>query len=333
MLETVVNTTPRENTPENTRENTPENTGVEAHARSSQSPTATMGPARARDAVLLLLIVRLRIASIQQLAAAVFPNVSAVVARRRLRALQHGGWLRTWDRPVARGGAPRYVYPTAKALKWAYGRLEELARGTAAETVVLRMIPASTKRLVQLEAGAEPQWFAHQDEINRLLLARAAVAGPTLVWASSWDCPLPDQLNGLKAPQPDYVLVTQGGDEGPLLIFGEHDRATEPTARWAEKLAAYVAARELSESHFGHAAFLLDITVSDPIRRAPLRRIRELANVVREAGCEHFVRLTLAGWLHALPNGRIWFAGGDRPSHDNLQPTSHPNLSSGPSGV
>jgi hypothetical protein len=226
-LETVENLSPIENTPGNSRENTSVTTasdGEEVGALGHLVPLM-VGPARARDATVLLLIVRLRIASIQQLANAAFPNVSVVVARRRLRALHDQGWIRVWDRPVASGGAPRYVYPTAKALRWAYPRLLELARGTPSEQIVRLMIPDSTKRLVQLEAGSEPQWFAHQDEINRLLLARSAAAGEDLLWASSWDCPFPDRLNGLKAPQPDYVLITIHGSKA-LLTFGEHDRAT-----------------------------------------------------------------------------------------------------------
>jgi hypothetical protein len=325
-FETVVNLSPTENTSENSRENT-RATGAsdgEVGALRHLIPL-TVGPARARDATLLLLIVRLRIASIQQLANAAFPDVSVVVARRRLRALHDHGWIRVWDRPVASGGAPRYVYPTAKALRWAYPRLLELARGTPAEQIVRLMIPDSAKRLVQLEAGLEPQWFAHQDEINRLLLARLRAAGEDLLWASAWDCPFPDRLNGLKAPQPDYVLVTIH-DGKALLTFGEHDRATEPMGRWMEKLAAYAAAREAGEDLFGHAEFTIDVTVTDPLRRAPHRRAREIVNTVQAAGCHGFVRVTLAGWAHAFPHGRIWFGGGNAPLHDALKPDAHANV-------
>lgn len=325
-LETVENLSPIENTLGNSRENTSAALASEREA-GTRSPLIplTLGPTRARDATLLLLIVRLRIASIQQLANAVFPNVSVVVARRRLRALHHQGWIRVWDRPVANGGAPRYVYPTAKALRWAYPRLLELARATPAEQIVRLMIPDSTKRLMQLEAGSEPQWFAHQDEINRLLLARSSADGEDLLWASSWDCPFPDRLNGLKAPQPDYVLITIHGGNA-LLTFGEHDRATEPMARWMEKLAAYAAAREVAEDLLGHAEFTIDVTVTDPLRRAPLRRVREIVDTVRVAECQRYVRITLGGWACAFPHGRIWFASGDAPAHDSLTPDAHASL-------
>jgi hypothetical protein len=319
MLGTVCNDAPLENTPENTRKNT---TSPAAVAVSLAANAA--GPARARDAALLLVIVQLRIASIQQLAKALFPNVSIVVARRRIRALQRDGWVRTWDRPVPSGGAPRYVYPTPKALQWAFPRLVELVRDGAAERLVSLMIPDSTKRLTQLGDGAEPQWFAHQDEINRLVLARVHAAGGRIVWSSAWDCPFPDRLNGFKAPQPDYVLVTQHEEGAHVLLFGEHDRASEPIARWGEKLAAYAAAHELSEQLFG-APFTVEVSVVDPVGRRPLKRLEAIAEAVRDAGCSRFVRLTLAGWLHALPHEAIWFSEGAVPSHGSLNPREHSN--------
>ncbi len=323
-LETVANISPLENTRQNPRENTGTTAaGKRRIGTPSRFVTDTIGPPLPRDAALLLLIVRLRIASIQQLAQAAFSSVSIVVARRRLRALQHDGWIRAWDRRVASGGAPRYVYPTPKALGWAYPRLMELTRGTAAEQLVRLMIPDSIKRLAQLEERSEPQWFAHQDEINRLVLSRLRVAGHELLWASSWDCPFPDQLNGLKAPQPDYVLVTLRDGRPPLLTFGEHDRATEPMTRWLEKLAAYAAAREMSEEFFGHAEFTIEVTVTDPLRRSPHRRVREILDAVRASECHGFVRVTLAGWAHAFPAGHIWFSAKNAPAHDALNPAAH----------
>lgn len=322
-LDTVANSSPPENTSENTSENTA--TLIPDDLGNKPSFAYSGGPARVRDAALLLLIVQLRIASIQQLAAAVFPNVSVVVARRRIRALQRDGWIRAWDRPVPNGGAPRYVYPTARALRWAFLQLLELARGGGAETVVRLMLPDSTKRLAQLADGGEPQWFAHQDEINRLVLARRQAAGERIVWSSSWDCPFPDRLNGLKAPQPDYVFVTNDERGVPALIFGEHDRATEPIARWSEKLAAYSAAHEVSAELFGHARFLVDVSVTDPVGRNPLKRVRAIAEAARDAGCQAFVRLTLAGWLHAHPEESIWFSGDAVPETPSLNPRHHTN--------
>lgn len=322
----MLGTVGRDSPVENTRENTPGNIPT-PQATDLSFAAGAAGPARARDAALLFRIVQLRIASIQQLAKAMFPNVSIVVARRRIRALQRDGWVRTWDRPVPSGGAPRYVYPTPRALQWAFPRLVELVRDGAAERLIRLMIPDSTKRLTQLGDGAEPQWFAHQDEINRLVLARVHAAGERVVWSSAWDCPFPDRLNGLKAPQPDYVLVTPHEDGAHVLLFGEHDRASEPLARWGEKLAAYAAAYELSEELFGYASFTVDVSVVDPVGRRPLKRLKAIADGVREAGCSRFVRLTLAGWLHALPHEAIWFSDGAVPNHGSMNPREHSNTS------
>ncbi len=326
MFGTVGTFSPVENTSGNTRENTRGTLATDA-LDGVRAPLLadSVGPPRARDATLLLLIVRLRLASIQQLWRAAFPDVSIVVARRRLRALTRDGWLNVWDRPATRGGAPRYVYPTTKALRWAYARLAADVSGTPAERVVQLMIPQSAKRLARLESGTVPQWFAHQDEINQLLIARLRATGDSVLWSSSWDCPFPDQLNGLKAPQPDFVVVTMRGGKAHL-TFGEHDRATEPAWRWMEKLAAYAAARKVSAALFGHGEFVVEVTVADSHRRLPHVRVRELVAAVRTSACQSFVRVTLAGWAHAFPAGRIWFAGGDLPQHDSLRPVDHANL-------
>jgi hypothetical protein len=323
---TVGTLSPVENTPGNTCENTRGTLATAAPAGVRAPLLAdSIGPPRARDAALLLLIVRLRLASIQQLWRAALPDVSIVIARRRLRALTRDGWLNVWDRPVMSGGAPRYVYPTTKALRWAYARLAADASGTPAERLVQLMIPQSAKRLAHLESGTVPQWFAHQDEINQLLIARLRALGDAVLWSSSWDCPFPDQLNGLKAPQPDFVVVTMHGRVAHL-TFGEHDRATEPLERWMAKLAAYAAAREVSSALFGHAEFIVEVTVADPHRRLPHVRVRELVEAIRTSGCQRFIRVTLAGWAHAFPTGRIWFAGGDLPLHDSLRPVDHVNV-------
>jgi hypothetical protein len=270
------------------------------------------GPHLRRDAAALFAIVRLRIVSISQIAPLVFPGASIVVARRRLRRLRERGWLATWDRPSRSGAATRYLYPTKKALRWAYRHALQTAQGTPAATVVRLMLPTSTRRLLTLTPREEPLWLPHQDEVNKLVISRALALGDRALWWSTWDCPFPDRLNGLKAPQPDYVVVAME-DGVPRLIFGEHDRNTEDRRRWMEKIAAYAAAREMCQTLFGVATFTVDVTVSDPVTRRPIHRVQFLTRLARESAAATYMRFALAGWTHAYPWDAVRFIGGAIP--------------------
>lgn len=311
-------------TVENTQavENTLENTRVQAVRTVRNTPLVPLpelentaredggsGPNLSRDAAALFAIVRLRIVSISQIAPLAFPGASVVVARRRLRRLRESGWLATWDRPSRSGAATRYVYPTKKALRWAYRHALQTTQGTPAAMVVRLMVPTCTRRLHTLTPREEPLWFPHQDEVNKLVISRTCALGERALWSSTWDCPFPDRLNGLKAPQPDYVLVVM--DEGvPRLIFGEHDRNTEDRRRWMEKIAAYAAAGAVCQTLFGFATFSVEVTVSDPVMRQPLNRIHVLTRWACEAGAAAYVHFFLAGWAHAYPHEAVWFTRG-----------------------
>jgi hypothetical protein len=329
-FDTVENTRPVENTLENTRGQVVRPVGytpflppfeVEKTAREEGGS----GPHLRRDAAALFLIVRLRIASISQIAPLAFPGASVVVARRRLRRLREGGWLATWDRPSRFGAPTRYVYATKKALRWAYRQALQTVSGTPAATVVRLMLPTSTRRLLSLTPREEPLWFPHQDEVNKLVISRVLALGDRAPWWSTWDCPFPDRLNGLKAPQPDYVLVVIEDGE-PRLIFGEHDRNTEDRRRWMDKIAAYAAAREVCQALFGFATFTVEGTVSDPVTRQPMDRIHALTRYARESGAAAYVRFALAGWAHAFPEDAVWAHMRDSrtPGAPHVQP--QPNL-------
>jgi hypothetical protein len=328
---TVENGVPIENTQENSSKRSNDGAVRYTRSRNADRKENTVGshggegPTLARDAAALLLIVRLRIVSISQIAPLAFPGASIVVARRRLRHLREAGFLSTWDRPSRSGAATRYVYPTKKALLWSYRHLLQSVRDTQAEKLVTLMMPVSTRRLVALPSRSEPLWFAHQDEINKLVLRRVEALGPHVVWWSTWDCPFPDRLNGLKAPQPDYILLISRAD-GLHLVFGEHDRNTEDRQRWMAKLGAYAAARVNAREHFGLETFTIDITVSDPVARRPLDRIHGLVQAVQESSAASYVRLSLAGWAHATPEEAVWFAGGEKPTSTNLARETHTNL-------
>ena len=321
-FETVENTPSVENVFQNTPigpiENTPsvENTpggGGDPPQHLRPASNALAGPPVARDAAALETIVRLRFASMRQIAACAYPGPNVVVARRRPRNLRESGWITFWDRPSRRGAPTRYAIPTRRALEWAYARVADETKDAPHAQLIQRMLPARGRRLAQLTEGDVPQWFAHQEEINRLLLAVARAEGDRLVWFSSWDCPFPDRLNGVKAPQPDYVLVRNMG-AGSAVTFGEHDRATEHLAVWANKIAAYSIAQEFAREWLGLACFTVDVSVLDPSPRDPMLRLRELIEVARLANATAFMRFTLAGWLHARAGSPVWFADGATPT-------------------
>lgn len=276
----------------------------------------------ARDAETLHLIVRLRLASMQQVAALAFAGRSLTVARRRLRSLKKRGWITFWDRPSVAGAPIRYAVPTPYALAQALVTFKELAADVAFGPLLRRMLPSHARRLSEMEDGIVPSWLPHQDEINRLLVAIATAEGDRLVWYSSWDCPFPDRVNGLKAPQPDYVLV-RTTSAGIAVTFGEHDRATEPLASWPEKIAAYAVALELAREWLGIEAFTVDVTVVDPSPRDPMVRLRELIELARVSGAASFMRFTLGGWLHAFPGEAVWFANGTVPANDSRGRRDH----------
>lgn len=190
------------------------------------------------------------------------------------------------------------------------------------------MLPQTTKRALRLEGrGAAPNWFAHQAEVNALVLRlREAVS---LRWMSSWDCPFPSKLASFDLPQPDYVLIEETS-AGPRLVFGEHDRGSEPVDRFvARKVLLYAALSAFPEAcahHFGLPAFTVRVTVTDPVHRTPLRRLADLLEATYRAGgpdVTRWFRFTLAGWLHGVPDEAIWLAPGDAVEHLTLRSSDH----------
>jgi len=311
---------------------TPSDTGpiaapppVRTGVRTASRAAVATGPDLPRDQAVLLLLVRLRLASMRQLADLAYRNTSLIVARRRLRRLEHDGWITFWDLPRRTGAAIRYAVPTPRALAWANTRIAEAVDGGPAATLITRMLPVRTRRLADLKAGAVPPWFAHQNEINTLLVAIAQTEKERLLWYSSWDCPFPDRVNGLKSPQPDYVLVRRKAD-GITVTFGEHDRATEDAGVWEEKLAAYAVAREIAGPWLGIEGFTVDVTILDPSPRSPILRLRRLIELTRSAGMENVVRFTLAGWLHAVPDEPVWFTAHLPPGIDSVARSDYIDL-------
>jgi hypothetical protein len=280
------------------------------------------GPGIPRDRDALLLLVRLRLASMKQMAGLAYRSASLVVARRRLRRLREDGWITFWDLPTTRGAAIRYGIPTPRALRWANDVIASTYDDGPAATLMHRMLPVRPRRLSDLQSGKIPDWFPHQNEINMLLIALARAEKERLAWFSSWDCPFPDKLNGLKAPQPDYVLLRPQA-VSVAVTFGEHDRATESGPVWPEKLAAYAVAKELAREWLGIESFTVDVTVLDFSSGNPINRLRRLVELAREAGTHTFMRFALAGWLHAFPGEAVWFTGGSMPMSESVCRDDH----------
>lgn len=264
-----------------------------------------------RDTDAVTIVMLLRLLSYDQLRRLVFPSQDGSVLRRRGLLLEKEGWLQSWDAPLAHGGRIRYVHPTRRALRWA---LESLAARTREEPwapLVRLMLPRSGRKPLTLGDATIPKWLPHQREVNHLVTSIATSIGRRILWASSWDCPFPTRAGMFTLPQPDYVLVEEH-DGVPRLIFGEHDRGTEPVERFiARKVELYASlARfpEACQTYFGFRSFEVHVSVIDTLKRAPMERLRALHAAAGMSAAPGIFRFTLGGWLFAYPGEEIWFA-------------------------
>ena len=283
----IENTYRRENTPQNTPEAAAEQPPPNVERRSES------GPEVPRDRQAILYLVRMRVLSFDQLARLTYFNANKTVARRRLRRLRDRGWVDVWERPVAQGGAPRYAYPTKRALLWGHGVTSSATEGTVLDRLVQLMTPATPRQPWKLEAGIIPMFLAHTEEANDMLIAWLRRSGERVLWASSWDCPFPEHIEWRTMPQPDYVLVLER-DGAAHLIFGEHDRGTEAREVVARKFRVYrtwIETPEVAERTFGFRSFRVFVTVSG--ERAP-RRLDQLARLARDEGVDSFTTFMLA---------------------------------------
>lgn len=281
-----------------------------------------------RDRKALRLLTQLRFLSYRQLREVSYPEAHASVTRRRVSQLLRAGAISVWEAPGRHGGHTRYAIPTAAATRTVVAAFSREVEATPYAPLIRLMLPQTAKRSLRLEGGAAaPNWFAHQVEVNALVL-RLREEVP-LLWMSSWDCPFPSKLASFDLPQPDYVIIEET-PTGPRLVFGEHDRGSEPVDRFvARKVLLYAALSAFPEActhHFGLPAFTVRVTVTDPVHRAPMRRLMDLLRATaRAAGPEAaaIFRFALAGWLHAYPNEAIWFAPHDEPDHASVRWQQH----------
>lgn len=282
-----------------------------------------------RDHVALRLLTQLRLLTYAQLRSTCYPHAHPSVTRRRMAQLVRAGAITVWESPARTGGHTRYALPTPSTLQAELGALVRQAAIAPFGPLLELMLPQTTKRALRLVNGAAaPNWLPHQAEVNALVL-RMRETRP-LRWLSTWDCPFPRRLASFDLPQPDYVVVEEH-EQGPQLVFGEHDRGSEPIARFVERkallYAALAAFPEACAQHFGAASFIVRVTVTDPVHRAPLRRLAELLEATYRAcgpDSARWFRFALAGWLNAAPNAAVWFAPGDTVEHDSLRWSAHP---------
>jgi hypothetical protein len=278
-----------------------------------------------RDREMLRRLVQLRLLTYSQLRTVSYAGAHPSVTRRRVNQLVHAGALSTWESPSRHGGHTRYALPTPTALRAVTAELAHKAEHEPFAPLIRLMMPQTTRRALQLSGATAPNWLAHQTEVNALLLKHDR----PLRWMSSWDCPFPSKLASFVLPQPDYVLI-EAHDDGPRLVFGEHDRASEPIDRFiARKVLLYAALAAFPEAcqhHFGLPTFTVRVSVTDPVHRMPMRRLMDLLAATRRAGgseVAELFRFTLAGWLHAYPHESIWFSPQDELPHESVRWQEH----------
>ena len=280
-----------------------------------------------RDTDAVAIVTLLRLLSYDQLRRLVFPSQDGSVLRRRGLLLEKGGWLQSWDAPVAHGGRIRYVHPTRRALRWAIDSLAARTKEEPWAPLVRLMLPRSGRKPLTLGDGTIPKWLPHQREVNHLVTSIATSPGRRVLWASSWDCPFPTRAGMFTLPQPDYVLIEER-DGVPRLIFGEHDRGTEPVerfvARKVELYSAHARFPEACQQYFGLRSFEVHVSVIDTLKRAPIERLRALQATGAKTAAPEIFRFTLGGWLFAFAAEAIWFA--ERPRSESVRWRDHQSL-------
>ena len=291
-------------------------------APASAAPDLDVARLTARDIDVMRHLIRLRLLRYDQLHRLAFADVDRSIARRRIRHLARSGWLVTWEAPSRRGGHARYAHPSADALR---ALLPTLVPDASWASLIARMVPRTQRRPLELGSSA-PKWLPHQREVNHLVTSIATAPERRILWGSSWDCPFPSRAGTFTLPQPDYVLVEEV-DGAPQLVFGEHDRGSEPLDRFtARKLALYSALAEFPDvcaQQFGLPSFRVHVSVIDPLRRAPMARLRALLEAARSADRPDVFRFTLGGWLYASPAAPIWFSADRPPQCDSVASRDH----------
>lgn len=285
------------------------------------------GPNRPVDRELLLRATTLRVASFRQLHALVFPGQHFSGVGRHAAVLQKLGFATVWEDRLPQGGHPRYVVPTAAGIAWAHAELVARAARTPHATLVQHMLAGASRSPLQLAPFTAPTWFPHQRATNELVTRFALAAPLGVTWASAWHRPLPNAIDGLPLPQPDFVLVRLQGATSAL-VFGEVDRGHEPLATFArvksERYAGLAASPDVLAQLTGFRSFEVWVVVDSA--QQPVERLTALHAATRRTYGASMLRFTVFPWALDAPTGAIWFDAEHAPAHASRHRLEHANL-------
>lgn len=269
-----------------------------------------------RDGEVLRSLALYRLLSYGQIAELHFPGQLAT-ARRRMRRLERAGWVTLFEERTLRGGHPRYALPTTRTLRWAFDAIAAEAVGTSSEHLVREVLRQQSREGLVLRSPGTPPFLPHQREIGNLVVALRRCYSLGVGFSCAFARPFPLEVNGVSLPQPDFILVAAPFGREPLLVFGEHDRGTEPVARFGRrKVEAYeqlYVRPPLLRKLTGFSAFRVLITVADPVHRRPMERLTALAAQIRKRGGDSTYALAPAGWVATSPDGPVWFTADQPP--------------------
>lgn len=246
--------------------------------------------------MIVYLTVLCRLVTYTQIARIFFRDGNPSGVRKAAYHLEQLGWAKRWN-TTSRSGRMGHLMPTRQATDIVLRTLRSKTGAQPWARAVSLMLPRASRGPLDLRAQ-RPKWFAHQYEVNQL--ATAIILARRPLWISTWDSPFPPSPDpGLSLPQPDYVSV-EDTPAGTTVIFGEHDRASEPLDRFIErKLRTYARLSGRAAEILGVGSFRVDVTVVDPIAQAPRRRLKELSDAAREFGVADLFRFNLAGQFAA----------------------------------
>jgi hypothetical protein len=258
-----------------------------------------------RQSTIVYLAVLLRIVPYQELRHLLFRHQCDAQVRKAVLGLDREGWVHRWNAPIPGVGRHGHIHPTARALQATLPRLAIATRAEPWSPLIREMLPRFPRSALQL-GRQRPKWYVHQREANEVAIA--ALRAVPVRWISAWDAPFPAaRIGSVDLPQPDYVLVMET-PHGPELVFGEHDRGTEPPSRFRErKLRAYARLAGRAESLLGMRAFRVHVSVSESAPRGAVHRLLELTRETRVFGADAMFRFTIAPRVSGLGRMPAWY--------------------------